>query len=108
MKECLLKIVWRYTYDKEGTWFDEDEGEDLYPLIEGEKITFRHIPKKPLTILSVCERDGVLTAELCEGTRSIALALGGEAVKYVIDDSYMVCGDFVSQSLYLTLSIVEK
>ena len=107
MKEYVLKIVWRYTYDKEGTWFDEDEGEKTYPLMEGTEIVFPHIPRKPLFIRWVGERDGVLFAELVERGTVIGLALGGEAVQHNIDDSYMVCGDFVQQDLYLTMTIEE-
>ena len=107
-EQYYLLISWQYEYDKEGTWTDEDAGEMKCPLLAGEELVFHHIPKKPMRILTVEEKDGQVVATLARDTTTFTLTSDGEAVKHAIHDSYMVCGDFVTQDLYLTLSIVKE
>ena len=46
MDHYRLIAKWDYTYDKEGTWFHKESGENVYALVEGVSYLLPNIGKK--------------------------------------------------------------
>jgi len=100
-----LVMAWHYTYDKEGTWFDEDDGEERYEIAENAVFPFPHIRDKHLEIRSVNTDGDRVTVELYADHHTFTVQNDGEAVTAYVHDDYTVCGDSVSQTLRLTVSL---
>ena len=105
MSEYCLVVKWTYEYDKEGTWFDTDCGEERYPLIEGATYPLPHFRKKGLEIRELRKNEDSVTAELFVDHRTITLCGVGNPITAHASDSYSVCGDSVHQSLCLHMTI---
>ncbi len=103
-KRCLI-MKWDYEYDKEGTWFDEDSGEERYELNVGAVYTLPHIDSKSLEVRSVTKSSDVIKAQLYVDHKIYSVYSDGEPVVAHAFDDYMVAGDSVSQSLKLIFSI---
>lgn len=105
MDKYSLRIKWDYTYDKEGSWFDNDCGEDTAELIAGTSYPLPHMRNKYLDILSVSSDGDTVTAEVSVDHKTITLHSGEEPVTAHASSSYSVAGDSVHQSLCLGLGI---
>lgn len=108
MKKYYLLMKWEYDYDKEGTWFDNDSGERRYALESGASFPLPHIEKKSLEILSLSATQSGIKVAFCVDGQNVTLCNGDEPITRHVSDNYMVCGDFVTQSLCLTFSIVAQ
>ena len=105
MDKHFLIMKWDYNYDKEGTWFDEDSGEEQYELKEGSVYTLPHIGKKSLEIRSVTAEGDIIKAEVYVDYRTYTVYSNGDCVVGHADYSYSAGGDSVSQSLCMKFSI---
>ncbi len=105
MKEHYLVMKWYYKYDKESTWFDEDDGENQYDLIEGASYKLPHISNKTIEISSVTAEGDLVKAEICVDHATYTACNRGESVVAYAHDDYMVAGDSVSQTLRMELTI---
>ena len=105
MDKHLLIMKWDYKYDKEGTWFDHDEGEGEYDLSEGASYPLPHISDKSIEIRSVIRSENLIRAEIYVDHRTYTVDNSGEPVVAYADDDYTVAGDSVSQTLCMKLSV---
>ena len=105
MKEHYLVLKWSYTYDKEGTWFEEESGEISYELLEGASYTLPNMSGKRLEIRSVSSEGDSVNAELYADYNTYFVTNNGEHVIGHAHDSYTAAGDFVSKTLYMEFSI---
>lgn len=105
MKNQYLFMKWEYEYDKEGTWFDKDNGEEKYEIQEGAIYALPHINKKHIEIVSVVKDRDTLKVELYVDYQRFFVESGKKPVLAHASDSYSVCGDSVHQSLSLAFSI---
>ncbi len=105
MKNYTLIMTWHYTYDKESTWFDEDSGEERYPITEGASYALPHIRNKNLEIHGVTFDGENVKAEVWADHHTVTVTSNGEAVTVHASDDYSVAGDSVHQSLSMTLLI---
>ena len=103
---CLV-IKWDYEYEKEGTWFDNDSGEDRYAFLEGASYPLPHIKEKSLEIRSVTYDSDTVKAELYVDCHTVTVSNVGDPVTVHASNSYSVCGDCVHQSLSLKI-VIEK
>ena len=103
---CLL-IKWDYEYDKEGTWFDTDSGEERYELLDGADYPLPHIRKK-LTVREITQDGDTIRAELYADHQTATVCSGGDPVILHVSDSYSVCGDSVHQSLSLKITVEKQ
>ena len=102
--ESLL-MQWEYDYDKEGTWFDHEEGAERFALAEAAAYPLPHLRGKCVTVVSL-ERDGdTVTATLYVDHRTVTVKSDGESVSAHASDDYSVAGDSVHQTLSLVFSI---
>ena len=105
MKHYQLLMKWHYDYDKEGTWFDTDDGENRYELEADTAHPFPHIGRKSLEIRAV-EMDGDdVQVEVYADSHIVHVRSHAEPVVTFVHHDYSVCGDSVSESLRLTLSL---
>ena len=95
MSEHLLIMRWKYDYDKEGTWFDEEEGEERLPLTANAAYPLPHLRGKCLEIRSVTKEDGSVIAEIYADYKTHTVSSGGEPTVAYAHDSYSVAGDSV-------------
>lgn len=107
MEALYLFVKWHYDYDKEGTWFDEEDGEDTYPLIQGARHSLPRLFRKEFEIRSVSLEDGIATAEIYADYHT-TIVTEGKPVTAHASASYSAASDSVHQSLAMTLSIVRK
>lgn len=105
MEKCILSMKWSYEYDKEGTWFDTDSGEEEYEIFEGESFPLPHISKKCLNVESVRREGETLLVEIYVDSHTVTVKNDGKEVTASVSDSYSVAGDSVHQSLDLSFSI---
>ena len=105
MDNRLLVMKWDYEYDKEGTWFDQDKGEERFDLKEGSAYPLPHISKKNVEVRAVTQEGDTVKAELYVDYRTVTVSDDGVPVVAHASNSYSVCGDSVSQSLVLTFTI---
>lgn len=108
IKEYCLTVKWSYEYNKEGTWFDDDSGEERYALTEGACYPLPHINKKSLCIRKVNNSNDTVRAELYVDYKTVTLCGVGKPQTVHVSDSYSVCGDCVSQSLCLNITIEKQ
>lgn len=108
MVKYCLKMKWEYTYDKEGTWFDRDSGQETYDLVEGADYPLPHIREKCIEIESVSIEGDTVCVGLCVDHHTVNVLNDGNPVAANASDSYCVAGDCVDQSLSLTFTIEEK
>ena len=104
MEKYILLMKWSYDYDKEGTWFDTDSGEEEYEIKEGESFRLPHI-NKYLEITSVKREDETLLVEVYVDSHTVTVKNDEKEVTASVSDSYSVAGDSVHQSLALTFSV---
>ena len=108
MKNYYLFVKWDYKYDKEGWWIENYSGENEYELVSGASYELPRIWEKSIEILSV-ETDGdAVAAELDVANRIVSVKNDGVFVKVHASDDYMVCGDSVSQDLWMEITIIEN
>lgn len=107
MDQKWLIMKWKYNYDKEGTWFDEEEGEEQYELFKGASYKLPHIREKCLEIRSVTEEDGIIEAEIYVDYKTYTVRNDKGPVTAHASYSYSVAGDSVHQSLSLSLTILS-
>lgn len=100
-----LVMKWDYTYDKEGTWYDEDTGEEQYDLVERDEHALPHIRNKSLNIRSITVDDNIVKVEIYVDSKTYVVLNNGQSVCGCVYDNYMVAGDYVSQTLQLTFTI---
>ena len=105
MRNHYLVMKWHYDYDKEGTWFDEDDGCEQYEIKEGASYSLPHMHGKTLTIQSVKECDGTVEACIHAGYESYTVKSGGDPVEGYVHHDYSAAGDSVSTSLYMTFTV---
>lgn len=108
MDKYCLKMKWDYTYDKEGTWFDNDSGHEIYDLSEGAAYPLPHISEKCVEIQSVSIDGDTVRAELYVDHHTVEVLNDGNTVTAYASDSYSVAGDSVDQSLTLIFTIEKK
>ncbi len=108
MEQNCLIMKWKYFYDKESTWFDEDQGEERLDLIEGAAYPLPHIGRKKIEIISVETEGEAIQTVLYVDSHSVTVCSGGEPVVAHASDSYSVAGDSVHQSLCLSFTIEKK
>lgn len=103
-RHCLI-MKWDYDYDKEGTWFDHDSGEQRYALTPNTVFSLPHMDRKKLEIVSVHtqgERTGV---ELRVDGYPRTVYSDAESVSVHVSYDYMASGDSVATSLHLLFSV---
>ncbi len=105
MATFQLIMKWHYQYDKEGTWLDEDDGEERYDIRESAVFPLPHIRDKSLEIRDVNTDGDRITVGLYADHHTFTVQSDGEAVTAFVHDDYMVCGDSVSQTLRLVFSV---
>lgn len=105
MEKRILVMEWHYTYDKEGYWFDEEDGVEEYALEEGASYPLPHIGKKCLEIRSVTVDGDTVKAELYADYRTYLVVSGGEPVAGSANYDYSVAGDCVSETLTMKFTI---
>ena len=105
MKQYNLIMKWDYDYDKEGTWFDEDQGVVSYILQENTHFVLPHSIKKRVEVRKVAVIDGVATAEIYVDYSTYIVTSGAEPVVAHASESYSVAGDCVDKSWVLEFSI---
>ena len=103
MRYLIMK--WHYDYDNEGTWFDHDDGEEQYELIEGEEHSYPHIDRKRFKILSVTKEGDSVTAELWVDYSHVIVKNDGKPAIGHVSYSYSAAGDSVHTSLDLEFFI---
>ena len=108
MKSHYLIMKWSYHYDKEGTWFDDDEGVYGYELKADTHFTLPHMEKKAVEILEVTQEGEVITATLKAAYDVFTVKNDGVAVTKHESDSYSAAGDSVHQSIAMTFTIEPK
>ena len=108
MKTYELVVKWHYTYDKESTWYDEDDGVERYEIKENTAYPLPYIHDKCLEIRTVNTDGGCIRIELYVDHHTVTVYGNGEAVVAFAHDDYMVCGDSVSQTLRLEITVQEK
>ena len=106
-KYCLL-IEWNYRYDKEGTWTDHYTGSNRYDLVENNSFTLPEMMRKHFEILSVSSDDGEIRAELNIDGKQLTVSSSEAPVSAYVSHDYSVCGDCVSTSLSMNISIVKQ
>jgi len=104
---CLV-MKWDYEYDKEGTWFDHENGVERYVLKEAVSHPLPHISNKSVDILSVSKCGETVCVELYVDHHSFTVSSAGEPVPAHASYSYSVCGDSVFQSLSLLFSLEKR
>lgn len=105
MKQYDLIMQWNYDYDKEGTWFDNDEGIVSYVLQENTHFYLPHSSSKRVEVRKV-EIDGdVAKAEIYVDYQTYTVTSGAEPVVAHASDSYSVAGDSVHLSWVLKFII---
>ncbi|MBQ8861296.1 MAG: hypothetical protein IJ021_00980 [Clostridia bacterium] len=100
-----LAVKWNYEYDKEGTWFDNDSGEDLYALEKGASYPLPRIWEESLEIRSLSVKGGVTCAEIYVDHSTVTVLGDGKPAMAHASDSYSVAGDCVDQSLDMSITI---
>ena len=105
MDKHLLVMKWDYDYDKEGTWFDEDNGIVSYILQENTHFVLPHSIKKRVEVRKVEVIDGVAKAEIYVDYSTYIVTSGAEPVVAHASESYSVAGDCVDKSWVLEFSI---
>ena len=105
MDKRLLVMKWDYDYNKEGTWFDEEHGEEEYELTANAAYPLPHLRGKCLEIRSVTKEDGIIKAEIYADYETHTVTYGAKPTVAYAHDSYSVAGDSVSQSLRMELEI---
>ena len=108
VERYFLLMKWSYQYDKEGTWFDSDEGTYGYELKADTHFVLPHIEKKAVEILKVTQEGDVITVTLELEHDTFTVANDGVEVQKHVDDSYSVAGDSVHQSIAMTFTIEPK
>ena len=108
MNQYCLIMKWDYTYDKEGTWFDEDSGKEIYDLTEGASYPLPHIRKKQMELRSVSAQGDSVNAEIYLDYHTVTVSNDGAPVIAHASDSYSVAGDSVHQSLTLAFTIAKQ
>ena len=106
-RHCLV-MKWSYDYDKEGTWFDSDEGVYGYELTADTHFPLPHIEKKVVEILEVSQEGDLITAYLRLGVDTFTVKSDGAEVQQHVSDSYAAGGDVVHQSIAMTFTIKPK
>lgn len=104
---CLI-MNWAYHYDKEGTWFDYDEGLVGYELQPMTHFTLPHMERKRVEILDVTQEGAVITVTLKSAYDTFTVKNDGVAVTKHESDSYSAAGDSVHQSIAMTFTIEPK
>ena len=108
MNKYCLKMKWDYTYDKEGTWFDNDSGHEIYDLVEGAAYPLPHISKKCVEIQSVSIEGDTVRAVLYVDYHTVDVRSDGDPAVASAYHSYCAAGDSVHQSLSLTFTIEKE
>ena len=105
MKQYDLIMHWNYDYDKEGTWFDNDEGIVSYVLQENTHFYLPHSSSKRVEVRKVDIDGDVAKAEIYVDYQTYTVTSGAEPVVAHASDSYSVAGDSVHLSWVLTFII---
>jgi len=105
MKQYNLIMKWNYNYDKEGTWFDEDQGVVSYILQENTHFTLPHSTTERVEVRKVEVIDGVATAEIYVDYSTYIVTSGAEPVVARASDSYCAAGDCVDLRWVLEFTI---
>lgn len=108
MERYFLVMKWSYHYDKEGTWFDSDEGTYGYELRGDTHFVLPHIEKKAVEMRKVTQEGDVITAYLQLGLDTFTVKNDGVEVQKHVSDSYSAGGDSVHQSIAMTFTIEPK
>jgi|GEM_PF-1436163 len=108
MDKHILVMEWSYHYDKEGTWFDTDEGEYGYELLPNTHFILPHLRNKRIVIADATREGEVITVTLKGEYRTFTVKNDGVAVTEQVSDDYMAAGDSVHQSLNVSFRILPK
>ena len=100
-----LVMKWEYTYDKEGTWFDNDSGTETYDLVQGASYILPHLSKKSLEIVSVTKEADTIKATIYVDYSTVEVSSDSDGTEAHASYSYCVAGDCVFQSLKMLLTI---
>ena len=98
MEALYLHMKWHYEYDKEGTWFDSEDGENVYPLVAGETHSLPNIGRKSFEICSAEVVDGKVRAEIYVDHRRVWV-IEGETARAHATHNYSAAGDSVHVTL---------
>ena len=105
MKQFDLIMQWEYSYDKEGTWFDNDNGVVSYILQENTHFTLPHCDRKRVEVRKVTVDGDVATAEIWVDYRTYVVTSGAEPVVAHASYSYSAGGDCVDLDWVLKFTI---
>ncbi|MBQ8433786.1 MAG: hypothetical protein IJX23_03145 [Clostridia bacterium] len=105
MKQYNIVMQWQYHYDKEGTWFDDDEGVVSYVLQENTHFVLPHSLKERVEVRKVEVIDGVATAKIYVDYSTYIVTSGAEPVVAHASESYCAAGDCVDLSWVLKFTI---
>lgn len=105
MDKYGLVMKWDYTYDKESTWFDRDEGEKRYELISGAQYPLPHEEKIKVEIQAVTREKDILKAQVYVDHHTVTVVSGEAPAVTHVSNSYSVCGDSVHESWTLQFTI---
>ena len=108
MKKWKLILDWQYTYDKEGTWSDYEDGVSEFDLVEGASYSAPNMRRKTIDIRSFKEENGVAIAEIYTDYHTYVVRSDEDGVPGNCEDSYTAGGDSVSVSLCFTARIESK
>ena len=108
MDKYLLVMQWDYEYDKESTWFDEDNGEKRYELVEGAEYPLPHEDSIKVEIRSVTQEGDTVKAEVYVDHHTVTVVSGQEPVIAHASNRYSVAGDSVHESWCLKFTIEKE
>ena len=105
MKQYDLIMQWDYHYDKEGTWFDDENGVVSYILQENTHFYLPHSRSKRVEVHKVQFEGDVVKAEVYVDYETYVVTSGTEPVIAHASDSYCAAGDSVHLSWVLKFTI---
>ena len=105
MKQYNIIMQWEYSYDKEGTWIDNDNGVVSYILQENTHFTLPHCDRKRVEVRKVQIDGNVVTAEVHVDYKTYTVTNNGEPVVAHASYSYSAGGDCVDLDWVLKFTI---
>ena len=101
----MINVSWTYNYDKEGTWFDNDEGVFTLSAVVGESLELPHLMKRYIKVTEVVQDGEGLTVTLDVNGTAYTVTSGKEPVVARVASSYSVAGDVVYQDITLIITV---
>ena len=101
----MINVSWTYNYDKEGTWFDTDEGSFELSAVVGASCELPHLMGKYIKVTDVVSDGEGLTIALDINGSTYTVTRGKDPELARVASSYSVAGDVVYQDITLEISV---